>query len=392
MATAPDQPVVVLDRAGPMPLLGLGTWQMTGARCQAAVRSALEVGYRHLDTAAMYRNERDIGRAVRDSGVPREQVFVTTKLPPGDAGRERRTLDNSLRALDMDYVDLWLVHWPPRDRALVPTWKELLAVRDEGLARAVGVSNYRIAQLDGLTTATGEAPQVNQIPWAPSRYDAVVLAEHRRRGVVLEGYSPFKNTDLRHPVLTEIAARHGVTPAQVVLRWHLDHQVVVIPKSATPSGSPPISTFTASRSPTRSWAASTGCRPPVAGSGCGSAPSGRAYRARVAAVVVDGGAMRTSCSQRDPDRALLGHHGHSGRPEPEAPRGDLIGLGVDGRDGAVQAVGHPHPVGAEGDPAGAVAHPDLLGLGGGRVDPQHRVAAAAGHPDGAVAEHHLVGG
>jgi len=234
MATAPDQPVVVLDRAGPMPLLGLGTWQMTGARCQAAVRSALEVGYRHLDTAAMYRNERDVGRAVRDSGVPREQVFVTTKLPPGDAGRERRTLDNSLRALDMDYVDLWLVHWPPRDRALVPTWKELLAVREEGLARAVGVSNYSIAQLDGLTTATGEAPQVNQVPWAPSRYDAAVLAEHRRRGVVLEGYSPFKNTDLRHPVLTEIAARHGVTPAQVVLRWHLDHEVVVIPKSATP--------------------------------------------------------------------------------------------------------------------------------------------------------------
>ena len=198
------------------------------------VRYALEVGYRHVDTAAMYRNERDVGRAVRDSGVPREQVFVTTKLPPGDAGRERRTLDNSLRALDMDYVDLWLVHWPPRDRAMVPTWKELLAVREEGLARAVGVSNYSIAQLDGLTTATGEAPQVNQIPWAPSRYDAAVLAEHRRRGVVLEGYSPFKNTDLRHPVLTELAARHGVTPAQVVLRWHLDHDVVVIPKSATP--------------------------------------------------------------------------------------------------------------------------------------------------------------
>jgi 2,5-diketo-D-gluconate reductase A len=228
------QPAVALDPGGAMPLVGLGTWQMTGTRCQAAVRAALDVGYRHIDTATMYGNEREVGRAVRDSGVPREQVFVTTKLPPGAAGRERRTLDASLRALGTDHVDLWLVHWPPRGRALLSTWEELLAARDRGLARAVGVSNYRPAQLDELIAATGVAPQVNQIPWAPALYDAALLGEHRRRGVVLEGYSPFKNTDLGHPVLVEIAARHGVTPAQVVVRWHLDHQVVVIPKSATP--------------------------------------------------------------------------------------------------------------------------------------------------------------
>jgi 2,5-diketo-D-gluconate reductase A len=230
----PGGPTTVeLDQKVAMPLVGLGTWQMTGARCQAAVRTALEVGYRHLDTATIYRNERDVGRAVRDSGVPRGEVFVTTKLPPGNAGRERRTLDDSLRALGMDYVDLWLVHWPPRDRALVPTWEALLAARDQGLARAVGVSNYGIDQLDQLTAATGQAPQVNQIPWAPALYDPGVAEAHRRRGVVLEGYSPFKNTDLRHPVLAGIAARHGVTPAQVVVRWHVEHQVVVIPKSAT---------------------------------------------------------------------------------------------------------------------------------------------------------------
>jgi 2,5-diketo-D-gluconate reductase A len=234
MASDLDQPAVSLQGGGRMPLLGFGTWQMTGARCQTAVRDALEIGYRHIDTAAIYRNERDVGRAVRDSGVPRERVFITTKLPPGNAGQERRTLDSSLRALATNYVDLWLVHWPPRGRALVSTWKELLAARDEGLARAVGVSNYSPAQLDELITATGEAPQVNQIPWAPARHDPILLDEHRRRGVVLEGYSPFKNTDLRHPVLAEVAARHGVTPAQVVLRWHLDHEVVVIPKSATP--------------------------------------------------------------------------------------------------------------------------------------------------------------
>src|SRR4029450_1923791 len=137
MTTDRDQPAVALDPGGPMPLLGFGTWQMTGGRCQAAVRHALEVGYRHLGTAAMGRNERDVGRAVRDSGVPREQVFVTTKLPPGDAGRERRTLDNSLRALGMDYVGVWLVHWPPPARALVSTWKELLAVGGQGVGGAV---------------------------------------------------------------------------------------------------------------------------------------------------------------------------------------------------------------------------------------------------------------
>jgi diketogulonate reductase-like aldo/keto reductase len=232
--TAARQPAVVLDPGGVMPLVGLGTWQMTGGRCRAAARSALEVGYRHIDTATMYRNEREVGRAVRDSGVPREQVFVTTKLPPGNAGRERRTLNESLRALGMDYVDLWLVHWPPRARALVSTWEALVAARDQGLARAVGVSNYSPAQLDELIGATGQAPQVNQIPWAPALYDAALLDAHRRRGVVLEGYSPFKNTDLRHPVLADIAAIHGVTPAQVVVRWHIDHEVVVIPKSANP--------------------------------------------------------------------------------------------------------------------------------------------------------------
>ena len=228
------QPAVPLGQAGAMPLVGLGTWQMTGARCQAAVRVALEVGYRHIDTATMYRNEGEVGRAVRDSGVPREQVFLTTKLPPVAAGRERRTLDNSLRALGMEYVDLWLVNWPPRGQALVSTWKELLAAREQGLARAVGVSNYRTAQLDELIAATGAAPRVNQIPWAPALYDAALLAEHRQRGVVVEGYSPFKNTDLRHPVLAEIAARHGVTPVQVDVRWRVDHEVVVIPKSVTP--------------------------------------------------------------------------------------------------------------------------------------------------------------
>ncbi|HEX2192678.1 MAG TPA: aldo/keto reductase [Acidimicrobiales bacterium] len=234
MVAENGQPTVPLDGGGALPLVGLGTWLMTGSECYRAVACALEVGYRHLDTATMYRNEREVGRAVHDSGLPREEVFVTTKLPPREAGRERKTIEASLRALEMEYVDLWLIHAPPREGAAPQVWKQLLALRDEGMARAVGVSNYSTAQLDELIQATGEAPAVNQIKWGPTLHDPDVLEGHRRRGVILEGYSPFKTTDLRHPVLAEVAGRHRVTPAQVVLRWHLEHEIVVIPKSATP--------------------------------------------------------------------------------------------------------------------------------------------------------------
>lgn len=217
-----------------MPLVGFGTWQLRGRAGYEAVRHALEVGYRHLDTATMYGNEAEIGRAVRDSGVPREELFLTTKLQPGDAGRERGVLDASLSALDSDYLDLWLIHAPPRERAGAATWERFLELAQEGLVRAVGVSNYGVEQLDLLTEATGQAPAVNQLPWSPPRHDPQVLAAHRERGVVLEGYSPLKGTRLDAPVLAEIADRHGVMSAQVVLRWHLEHGIPVIPKSGTP--------------------------------------------------------------------------------------------------------------------------------------------------------------
>jgi diketogulonate reductase-like aldo/keto reductase len=161
-------------------------------------------------------------------------VFVTTKLPPGNAGRVRATIDDSLKALRTDYVDLWLVHWPPRGRNLVPLWRDFLAIRDEGLTRAVGVSNYSVGQIDELIEATGEQPAVNQIPWSPARYDQALLAAHAERGVAVEGYSPLKGTRLRDRTLAEIAAKYGVTPAQVVLRWHLEIGVIVIPKSSHP--------------------------------------------------------------------------------------------------------------------------------------------------------------
>jgi 2,5-diketo-D-gluconate reductase A len=232
MSESHDDRTVQLSGDVPMPLLGFGTWQIRGHSAYEAVKHALAVGYRHLDTATMYQNEKEIGRALRDSGLPREDVFVTTKLLPDDAGRARRAIEASLRALGTDHVDLWLIHWPPGGRSGPDTWRELLAVREEGMARAVGVSNYSTAQLDELIAETGEAPSVNQIRWSPSLYDPDTVREHRERGVVLEGYSPFRAGNLRDETLAGIAAGHGVTPAQVVLRWHLEHGIVVIPKSA----------------------------------------------------------------------------------------------------------------------------------------------------------------
>lgn len=214
-----------------MPLLGFGTWQLTGRAGYEAVLAALALGYRHIDTATIYGNEAEVGRAIRDSGIPRAEIFVTTKVPPDRAGKARHALAASLRALETDYVDLWLIHWPPRvGRGLAALWQEVVQARVDGLTRAAGVSNFSTAQIDELA----ELPAVNQIPWSPFDYDPVVMAQSRQRGVALEGYSAFKRSDLHHPVLTEVARVHAVTAAQVVLRWHLQHEIVVIPKSATP--------------------------------------------------------------------------------------------------------------------------------------------------------------
>ncbi|WUH98520.1 aldo/keto reductase [Spirillospora sp. NBC_00431] len=215
-----------------LPLIGFGTWELRRGTAYESVRAALELGYRHIDTATLYRNESEVGKAVKDSGVDREQIFITTKLHPRDAGQARGALESSLSLLDTGYVDLWLIHWPTGPDEFVPAWEALLAAKSEGLARNVGVSNYSMAEIDRLTEATGEQPAVNQISWSPARHDPAQLEEHRRRGIVVEGYSGLKNTDLDDPVLAEIARRRGVTPAQVVLRWHLEHDIVILPRSS----------------------------------------------------------------------------------------------------------------------------------------------------------------
>lgn len=227
-------PAVALGRHA-MPLLGLGTWPISDDKVAATVEVALQAGYRHLDTATAYGNEAGIGRALTAAGAAAADVFVTTKLPADHAGRERRTLEESLAKLGRDYVDLWLIHWPPNGRAAPEVWEELLRARTDGLARAVGVSNYSLEQIDELTQATGETPEVNQIRWGPLLYDPDRVAGHTERGVVLEGYSPLKASNLADPQLVRIAARHDVSPAQVVIAWHLAHGFVVIPKSAQPT-------------------------------------------------------------------------------------------------------------------------------------------------------------
>lgn len=220
------------DDGGRLPLIGFGTWRLRGDEAYESVGWALEAGYRHLDTAAMYGNETQVGAAVHDSGVARDDVFVTTKLPAEDVGRERATLERSLHDLGTEHLDLWLVHWPPGGRAAPEVWEEFVRAREDGLTRAIGVSNYSLAQIDELTGAVGVTPQVNQIKWSPFLFDQQVHDGHRSRGVVLEGYSPFRAGDLGHRVLADIAGAHGATPAQVVVRWHLQREIVVIPKSS----------------------------------------------------------------------------------------------------------------------------------------------------------------
>jgi diketogulonate reductase-like aldo/keto reductase len=236
MSQAPHLPADTVALAGgaQMPLLGFGTWQIKGGKAQRAVSAALEAGYRHLDTATMYRNEREVGRALAESGVPRDQVFVTTKCPPDRARRALDTLRESLEMLGTDHVDLWLIHWPGKGSVNVDLWRTFVEAREQGLARTVGVSNFDAALIDEVTAATGVQPAVDQVEWSPLLFDANTLAEHRERGVVLEGYSALRGGTLDHPVIVDIAERLERTPAQVIIRWHLQHGVVVIPKSVHP--------------------------------------------------------------------------------------------------------------------------------------------------------------
>ena len=215
-----------------MPVLGLGVWQIApGAETEQAVEWALEAGYRHVDTASMYRNERSVGAALRRSGLPREQVLVTTKLMPARVCAARE-LEKSLERLGLAYVDLYLIHWPlPLLNARL--WRELGSLQERGLAKAIGVSNFGHDRLEALLRHASGKPAVNQVQFSPFHYRRRLLDYCLQQGIVVEAYSPLaRGQGLEDRTITTVAERLRRTPAQVMLRWAIQHQTLVIPKSS----------------------------------------------------------------------------------------------------------------------------------------------------------------
>jgi 2,5-diketo-D-gluconate reductase A len=231
-------PLIPLRGGSQIPQLGFGVFQVPPGETEEVVLQALVTGYRHLDTAAAYRNEGPVGQAVRASGLDRGEVFLTTKCFNDDQGHEeaRRAFHASLERLEMDYVDLYLIHWPvPAHDRYVETWKAFIELRDEGLIRAIGVSNFQPAHLERLIAETGETPAINQVELHPYLQQQGLRHEHEELGIVTEAWSPLaQGLVLEDPVIVEIAEAHARTPGQVVIRWHLQLGNVVIPKSVTP--------------------------------------------------------------------------------------------------------------------------------------------------------------
>ena len=233
-----SSPIITLNDGVQIPQLGLGTWQMTDEEATASVLKALEVGYRHIDGAAIYRNEVGVGKAIKESGLPRDEIFLTTKLWNAVQGRElaRAGLERSLEKLGQDHVDLYLIHWPcPTKNLYVETWEQLIDFRSEGLVKSIGVCNFLPEHLDAIVDETGITPSVNQIELHPTFQPDDLITHCADLNVTIESWSPLGQArDLENPTVVQIAERLGATPAQVVIRWHMDRGFVVIPKSKTP--------------------------------------------------------------------------------------------------------------------------------------------------------------
>jgi len=239
MSTSITQlPTVALRGGVDIPQLGFGVFQVPPDDTVEVVLRALQAGYRHIDTAAAYDNEAQVGQAIRASGLPREDVFVTTKCFNDDHGRQqaRNAFKDSLERLELDHIDLYLIHWPvPAHDRYVETWRAFIELRDEGLVRAIGVSNFQPAHLRRIVEETGETPAVNQVELHPYLQQPGLRREHEERKIVTEAWSPLAQGGvLEDPVLTALAKDHGKTAAQIVLRWHLQLGNVVFPKSVTP--------------------------------------------------------------------------------------------------------------------------------------------------------------
>ncbi len=233
----PSLPAIDLSNGVPMPTIGFGTWPITDREAAGMVQAAIEAGYRLIDTAEMYRNEEGVGRGIRASGVDRSEIFVTTKLTERWHGFDeaQQAFENSARRLGMDYIDLFLIHWPnPGMNRYVDAWRGMIELLGQGRARSIGVSNFKPAHLQRLLDETGVAPHVNQIelnPWVPRVVEREFHAAH---GIVTESLAPIGKGGglLRDPSITGIATERGRTPAQVAIRWHIQLGLVPIPKTS----------------------------------------------------------------------------------------------------------------------------------------------------------------
>lgn len=233
-------PTVTLNNGVTMPQLGLGVWRVPDADATHAVTTALNTGYRSIDTAALYQNEPGVGRAIAATDIDRTELFVTTKLQNGSQGYDStlRAFDESLSKLGLDYVDLYLIHWPTPARDLYSqTWQAFERIYAEGRAKAIGVSNFNIPHLERLAVESDVTPVINQIELHPYLPQTELRAYHAANGIATEAWSPLGQGGrlLTEPALAELADQHGKTPAQVIVRWHLQLGNVVIPKSVTPS-------------------------------------------------------------------------------------------------------------------------------------------------------------
>ncbi|SDJ52795.1 aldo/keto reductase [Streptomyces indicus] len=233
-------PSITLNNGVAMPQLGFGVWQVPDDEATKAVATALEAGYRSIDTAAIYGNEEGTGKALAASGIAREELFVTTKLWNSEQGHDStlKAFDTSLAKLGLDYVDLYLIHWPlPSKDLYVDTYKAFEKIYESGRAKAIGVSNFTVETMERLLGETSVVPVINQIELHPQLQQAELRALHAKHGIATEAWSPLGQGKglLEVPTIVAIAQKHGRTPAQVVLRWHLQLGNVVIPKSVTPS-------------------------------------------------------------------------------------------------------------------------------------------------------------
>ncbi len=224
---------VKLNNSVDIPVLGFGTYQIIPFTADKAVLHALEAGYRHIDTAAIYMNESDVGKAIKKSGVPRDEIFVTTKLWNSDHGNVSKALEKSLKKLSLEYVDLYLMHWPVKT-VRNESWKEMEKLLKEGKCRSIGVSNFAIKHIEELLGKCYVKPAVNQVEFSPFLYQKELLGFCEKKGIKLEAYSPLsRGKKLKDARVAEIANAYGKTPAQIMIRWSLQHGLICLPKSKT---------------------------------------------------------------------------------------------------------------------------------------------------------------